>query len=48
MKIGIIGFGRLGRLIAKQLVKDAEVLVFDVANYKSETKKNWREVGESG
>jgi len=39
MRIGIIGFGRLGRLIAKQLVKDAEVLVFDVANYKSETKK---------
>jgi prephenate dehydrogenase len=39
MKIGIIGFGRLGRLIAKQLVKDAEVFVFDTTNYAKETKK---------
>lgn len=36
MKIGIIGFGRLGKLIAARLVQDANVLIYDIENYQKE------------
>lgn len=36
MKIGLIGFGRLGKLIAARLVQDAEVLIYDIENYEKE------------
>ena len=36
MKIGIIGFGRLGRLISKNLAQDFELLVFDKAGLEEE------------
>ncbi len=39
MKIGMIGFGRLGKLIAKRLVQDSSLLIFDIENYESEIKE---------
>ena len=36
MKIGIIGFGRLGRLIAKNLSQDFELYVYDKIDYASD------------
>lgn len=36
MKIGIIGFGRLGRLISKNLAQDFELLVYDKAGFEKE------------
>ncbi len=43
MKLGIIGFGRLGKLLTRYLAQDADVLVFDphisADDLKSEAKK---------
>lgn len=39
MKIGIIGFGRLGKLIATNLAQDFELLVYDKENLDDEIKK---------
>lgn len=39
MKIGLIGFGRLGRLIAEYLQQDADLLIYDVEDYKEEIRK---------
>lgn len=39
MKIGFIGFGRLGKLIAKNLSQDADLLIYDVENYTKEIEK---------
>lgn len=36
MKIGLIGFGRLGRLIAKNLVQDADLYIYDITDYSAE------------
>lgn len=36
MKVGMIGFGRLGRLIAKNLSQDADLLIYDIENYQNE------------
>ena len=36
MKIGFIGFGRLGKLIAKNLSQDADLLIYDIEDCKSE------------
>lgn len=36
MKVGMIGFGRLGRLIAKNLSQDADLLIYDIENYERE------------
>lgn len=38
MKVGMIGFGRLGRLIAKNLSQDADLLIYDIENYQDEIK----------
>jgi prephenate dehydrogenase len=39
MKVGMIGFGRLGRLIAKNLSQDADLLIYDVEDYQREIDK---------
>lgn len=39
MKIGLIGFGRLGKLIAKNLSQDFELYVYDKIDYTKEIKK---------
>ena len=36
MKIGLIGFGRLGKLIAKNLAQDADLFIYDLENYEEE------------
>ncbi len=36
MKIGLIGFGRLGKLIASRLVQDANIYIYDVEDYSNE------------
>lgn len=36
MKVGMIGFGRLGKLIAKNLAQDADLVIYDVIDYKKE------------
>ncbi len=36
MKIGLIGFGRLGKLIANRLIQDADVYIYDVEDFTSE------------
>ena len=36
VKIGLIGFGRLGRLIAKNLAQDADLVIYDIAGYQEE------------
>jgi prephenate dehydrogenase len=38
MKIGIIGFGRLGKLIVKNLAQDFDLLVYDKVDFSSEIK----------
>lgn len=38
MKIGLIGFGRLGKLIAGRLVQDAEVYIYDIEDFSNEIK----------
>ena len=38
MKIGLIGFGRLGKLIAKNLAQDADLLIYDEIDYATEIK----------
>ena len=39
MKVGILGFGRLGKLLAKNLTQDATVSVFDTSLDLEEVKK---------
>ena len=39
MKIGIIGFGRLGKLIAKNLAQDFDLLIYDKVDYAGEITK---------
>lgn len=39
MKVGIIGFGRLGKLIARYLKEDADVIVCDLADVSKEAKE---------
>ena len=39
MKIGIIGFGRFGKLISKYLSEDFEVYVFNRSNKEREIKE---------
>jgi len=39
MKIGIIGFGRLGRLLTRYLAQDADVLVHDLSDMSEEAIK---------
>ncbi len=39
MKIAMIGFGRLGRLVASHLAKDFELYIYDKADYKKEIKE---------
>ncbi|EQC45467.1 prephenate dehydrogenase/arogenate dehydrogenase family protein [Bacteriovorax sp. Seq25_V] len=39
MKIGIIGFGRLGKLITRYLAQDFDVLVYDLVDHTDEIKK---------
>jgi prephenate dehydrogenase len=39
MKVGIIGFGRLGKLAATNLAKDCDLLVFDPIAQKEEVQK---------
>jgi prephenate dehydrogenase len=36
MKIGLIGFGRLGKLIAKNLAQDADLHIYDLEDYTEE------------
>ena len=36
MKVGMIGFGRLGKLIAKNLSQDADLVIFDIEDHKRE------------
>lgn len=38
MKVGFIGFGRLGKLIAKNLSQDADLLIYDIEDYSDEIK----------
>lgn len=45
MKVGIIGFGRLGRLIARYLKEDADVIVCDVNDVSAEAKELGVEYG---
>ncbi len=39
MKIGLIGFGRLGKLIAKRLAQDSNLFIFDIEDYSQEIKE---------
>lgn len=39
MKVGIIGFGRLGKLISRYLAQDFTLLVHDLHNYEDEIKE---------
>ncbi|PIP88738.1 MAG: prephenate dehydrogenase [Bdellovibrionales bacterium CG12_big_fil_rev_8_21_14_0_65_38_15] len=39
MKVGIIGFGRLGKLIARYLKEDADVIVCDLSDVSKEAKE---------
>ncbi len=39
MNVGIIGFGRLGKLLAKALARDFKVVVYDTLPLKSEVEK---------
>ncbi len=39
VKIGLIGFGRLGRLIAKNLAQDADLYIYDTFDYSDEIKE---------
>jgi prephenate dehydrogenase len=39
MKIGIIGFGRLGKLITRYLGQDAELYVYDINDHSAEISK---------
>jgi prephenate dehydrogenase len=36
MKVGMIGFGRLGKLIAKNLAQDTDLVIYDIEDYKRE------------
>lgn len=36
MKIGLIGFGRLGKLVARNLSQDADLLIYDIADTSEE------------
>lgn len=45
MKVGIIGFGRLGKLIARYLKEDADIIVCDLNDIKSEANELGVEVG---
>lgn len=36
MKIGMIGFGRLGKLIAKNLAQDADLVIYDIENFEED------------
>ncbi len=38
MKVGMIGFGRLGRLVASHIAKDFELYVYDKVDYKKDIK----------
>jgi prephenate dehydrogenase len=38
MKVGLIGFGRLGKLIAKNLAQDAELFIYDKIDHSAEIK----------
>lgn len=39
MNIGLIGFGRLGKLIAARLVQDADVYIYDIEDFSKEIKE---------
>ena len=39
MQVGVIGFGRLGKLISGYMSQDANVLVYDIENKKEEIEK---------
>lgn len=39
MKVGIIGFGRLGKLIARYLKEDADVIVCDISDISTQAKE---------
>ena len=39
MKVGLIGYGRLGSFIAKHLVQDCELYIYDVINHEKEIKE---------
>lgn len=39
MKVGFIGFGRLGKLIAQKLGQDADLLIYDINDFSKEIKE---------
>lgn len=45
MKVGMIGFGRLGKLIAKNLAQDADLIIYDIEDYAREITSLGAKVG---
>ena len=38
MKVGLIGFGRLGKLLTKYMVQDFDLVIYDIVDHSDEIK----------